>query len=346
MYFFHIEYLNKNEFNGELKALGLNNADLTLGDNYDFKVNDKPIKYILNDDEIDNRHVEIKIKITVYNCPNCDNSKKQEIVSGKEFYFIITVYDDSTEKAEESTEKAEESTEKAEESTEKAEENTEKPEDTTEKAESSETIIHCLDNYTSHYKEKDIYYYICPNYNKDEVIDNINDIIDKIDKNKNYIIEGKDYTTKITPIDYSDPDANTNTELFSPSTYANFSNCESILRGYNNLLSPKKITFVQIEINNTIDDILVNQIEYKAYDNKTELNLSLCDNETIKIFYSFKNTTTDKIDFINYFKNKSIDILDINDPFFNDICTSYSESGKDLTLNDRIQEIYKKLYIL
>ena len=166
-------------------------------------------------------------------------------------------------------------------------------------------------------------------------------MIDKIDKNKSYIIEGKDYITKITPIDYSDPNKTTNTDIFFPSTYVNFSNCENILRGHSNILTPQKITFIQIEINNTIDDILVNQIEYKAYYNQTELNLSLCYNESIKIYYSFKNTTSDKIDFINYFKEKGIDILDINDPFFNDVCTSYSESGKDLTLNDRINEIYK-----
>ena len=36
MYFFHIDYLNKNDFNGSLTALGLNNDDLKLGDNYDF----------------------------------------------------------------------------------------------------------------------------------------------------------------------------------------------------------------------------------------------------------------------------------------------------------------------
>ena len=59
------------------------------------------------------------------------------------------------------------------------------------------------------------------------------------------------------------------------------------------------------------------------------------------IYYSFKNDTKDKIDLINTFKDKGIDILDINDPFFNDVCIHYSESGKDLTLNDRIEDIYK-----
>ena len=203
---------------------------------------------------------------------------------------------------------------------------------------------HCLDEYISYDKDKDIYYYICPKYNTNEIIPNIDDIIDKIDTEKKYTIIGKDYIAKIIPIDYSDPSTNNtnNTEIFFPSSYVNFSECEKKLRNKHGILTPRKITFIQIEINNTIDDILVNQIEYQVYDdNQTILNLSLCFNETIKISYTFKDNTSDIINKINYFKGKGIDILDINDPFFNDICTSYSEDGEDLTLNDRIQEYYK-----
>ena len=88
--------------------------------------------------------------------------------------------------------------------------------------------------------------------------------------------------------------------------------------------------------------VLVNQIEYKVYDdNQKMLNLSLCNNKSIDIHYSLKDNTTDKINLINSFKEKGINILDINDDFFNDVCIPYSESGHDLTLNDRIQEIYK-----
>ena len=151
----------------------------------------------------------------------------------------------------------------------------------------------------------------------------------------------KDYIAQIIPIDYSEPN-NNNTEILIPSTYVNFSECEKILRSVNGILPPRKITFIQIELNNTVDDILVNQMEYQAYDdNKKLLNLSLYYNETIKISYSFKENTTEKIDKINYFKNIGVDILNIDDPFFNDVCSPYWENGEDLTLNDRIEEIYK-----
>ena len=158
-------------------------------------------------------------------------------------------------------------------------------------------------------------------------------MLNKLDNDTNHKITGKDYIAQIS--------SNTNNEVFFPSTYTNFSECENILRDNYAILPTSKITFIQIQINNTVDDVLVNQIEYRAYDeNKISLNLDLC-NKNMTIYYSFKNDTKEKLDLINNFKKKGIDILNINDPFFNDLCSSYSESGKDLTLNNRIEEFYK-----
>ena len=158
-------------------------------------------------------------------------------------------------------------------------------------------------------------------------------MLNKLDNDTNHKITGKDYIAQIS--------SNTNNEVFFPSTYTNFSECENILRHNYAILPTSKITFIQIQINNTVDDVLVNQIEYRAYDeNKISLNLDLC-NKNMTIYYSFKNDTKEKLDLINNFKKKGIDILNINDPFFNDLCSSYSESGKDLTLNNRIEEFYK-----
>ena len=93
---------------------------------------------------------------------------------------------------------------------------------------------------------------------------NIADILPRIDNNTRYVIIAKDYVTHVIPIDYSDK--NENTEIFYPSSYVNFSECEKILRDYYYIYTPRKITFIQIELNNTNNDILVNQLEYQAYD--------------------------------------------------------------------------------
>ena len=172
-------------------------------------------------------------------------------------------------------------------------------------------------------------------------MENIFDMAKRIKDNTRYQILASDYISLIAPIDYSDS-AHINTEIFSPFSYVNFTECENILRAYYKINSPEKITFFQIEINNTIDDILVNKIEYQAFNEKREqLNLSLCNQTNIELHYSLKNNTEDKINMISLFRDKGIDILDINDPFFNDLCVPYYEGDKDLTLNNRIQEYFR-----
>ena len=167
-----------------------------------------------------------------------------------------------------------------------------------------------------------------------------------IEPNKNYKIIGKDFIAQIIPIDYLDENNtknNTENDFSSSSSYINFTECEKILRDFYKIYSPRKIIFVQIELNNTNDDILVSQIEYQAYDDKEKkmLNLSLCESSNIKTIYTIKKDKQEEVDLISSFKNNNIDILDLNDPFFNDVCLPYSDSENDLTLNDRIKDIYK-----
>ena len=342
-YIFNVKYIN-NDFSGTLSALSLSNDKIDLNNDYNFKIsNEMGIKYKLTNEEKNNRAVNVSLKITAY------NENNEQVAKETEFYFIITVYGEPDESEPSDTSKinTDISGETSKENSQidiMTETSGDKIKDNT-KDNSKETIkdnSNCLDKYISHDTNKDIYSYICPNYTTNEIEENLSEIVNKIDIDKNYKIQASDYITLITSIDYSDPPSKINTEIFFPSSYVNFSECEEILRNENGILSPRKITFIQIEINNTIDDVLVNQIEYKAYDdNKGMLNLSSCNNKRIDIHYSLKDNATDKINLINSFKEKGINILDINDDFFNDVCIPYSESGDDLTLNDRIQEIYK-----
>ena len=96
-----------------------------------------------------------------------------------------------------------------------------------------------------------------------------------------------------------------------------------------------------MEIYNDKDSSLVNQVEYQVYNNnKTLLDLSVCNDAEIQIYYSLKDNLLD-IDYISSFKDSGVDILNINDSFFNDICHPYSDSNNDLVLEDRIKYIYQ-----
>ena len=204
-------------------------------------------------------------------------------------------------------------------------------------------ILDCLDKHISHDDKNDVYSHLCINFTTNDILDNMEEVVNKIDENKTYKIIGKDFIAQVVPIDYlNENNTENNNEIFANLSHSNFTECEKILRDYYKIESPRKITFIQVELNNTEEDILVNQIEYQVYDDKQKLlNLSLCNITNLTIYYTLKNDKLEEVDLIANFKKSGIDILDLKDKFFNDVCLPYSDSENDLTLNDRIKDIYK-----
>ena len=168
---------------------------------------------------------------------------------------------------------------------------------------------------------------------KEELIKDIDNIINSTEIGKNYEMKGEDYTMIIKP---------TNSTSNSSSTHVDFSACENILRSYYNISNSRIITFLQLEIDNLNSQSLVNQVGYQAFDDKRNpLNLTLCNNTNIQIFYSIKSDSNINFAYISSFKDSNIDIFNISDNFFTDICTSYSDSDNDVILEDRIKDYYQ-----
>ena len=171
------------------------------------------------------------------------------------------------------------------------------------------------------------------NKTKEDIVNNITEFIKSIELGKYYEIEGDDFTITIKP---------TNASYSPNSTYIDFKECEDALRNFSNIPSSKLLTVFQMEVDNKDDKSLVNQVEYQIYDdNKKLLDLSVCDNIDIQVTYACKEDKLNEIESSNYFKDLGIDIFDINDNFFNDICHPYSESDNDVVLKDRIKDLYK-----
>ena len=168
--------------------------------------------------------------------------------------------------------------------------------------------------------------------NKEEFVGNLEKIIDEIEIGKSYEMKGEDFNLIIKP---------TNSTFLDNTTHVNFSKCEEILRESLNISSSRILTFLQLEIENKNVKSLVNQVEYQVYDdNKKLLDLSLCNDTNIKVFYIVKENMLD-LSLISSFQDSNIDIFNINDSFFNDICKSYSDSENDVILKDRIKYIYQ-----
>ena len=168
------------------------------------------------------------------------------------------------------------------------------------------------------------------NMTKEIIVKNLDKLLEDIEINKVYQIEGEDFNIIISPINNQS----------DQKTDIDFSKCENILRNLSSEFKDSIFTIVQIEINNNNEQILNNQIEYAIYDeNKNRIDLSLCKN--IKINYEIKNTSEINSTLISHFLDKGVDIFNINDDFFNDICYPYSNNKTDVILEDRIADIYQ-----
>ena len=172
------------------------------------------------------------------------------------------------------------------------------------------------------------------NKTKEEFSNNLNELIEEVEIGKVYEIQANDYEVKVSPINYKDFD--------SSSTYINFLECENTLRKKNNLSPDAILTVIQIEIYKYDEKALTNQVEYVVFDDKKQkLDLTVCENDKIEINYAISNKT--KLDFeeISNYLDIGVDVFNIKDNFFNDICYPYSENNSDIILQDRISDIYQ-----
>ena len=168
--------------------------------------------------------------------------------------------------------------------------------------------------------------------NKEKIVEIIPDIINSIEIGKNYEYSGDDFTMIIKPTNIT----------IQNTTNVDFLSCEKILRNYYKIPDSRIITFLQLEIENKNNKSLINQVGYQVYDdNKNILDLSLCNNSNIQIFYLIKSDSSINISFVSSFKDLNIDLFNINDAFFNDICKPYAESENDVILKDRVQDYYQ-----
>ena len=168
---------------------------------------------------------------------------------------------------------------------------------------------------------------------KEELEDNLKEIMDVIEIGKKYEINGNDYNLTITPIN----DLNT-----VKSTYIDFSDCEEILRKECHIPPEEILTILQIEIDKMNENALTNQVEYAVYNkNKEKLKLSYCKDVKITVNYEIKNQSVLNKTMIDYYSELGIDIFDIEDSFFNDICYPFSISDSDVILKDRVSDIYQ-----
>ena len=166
---------------------------------------------------------------------------------------------------------------------------------------------------------------------KNEIVDEIDTFMkDKIPE-KSYIIDGANYTIFVNPI---------GRYLNESNVIIDFSECEKILKEkYPNF----SFRIVQINSKNSNPNCLNEEVEYLVYNQFGErMDLSCCKNVKITIQNKIDKNSLD-LEKIIYFQNKGIDIFQLEDDFFSDICYPYSDenSDSDMILKDRVSDIYQ-----
>jgi len=171
------------------------------------------------------------------------------------------------------------------------------------------------------------------NLTKEEIINNISEIMSDKEIGKTYEINGDDFTIIIKP---------TNSPRLPNTTHVEFDACEQRIRKEYNISNETIITFFQIEIDNENDNALYNQIKYTIYDDELkEIDLSLCNDIDTQIHFAIKERTNLDLKSASNFKNLGVDVLDINDDFFNNLCHAFADGDKDMILEDRIKYIFQ-----
>ena len=116
--------------------------------------------------------------------------------------------------------------------------------------------------------------------------------------------------------------------------------CETILKKTYHVHENDSLIFIKSE---TITDKASQRtIDYEVYEpyNKTKLNLSVCDGTPINVYVPMELSQGNK-QIYEKMKDSGYDMFNINDPFYQDICTPYdSSNGTDIFLSDRINYIY------
>ena len=120
-----------------------------------------------------------------------------------------------------------------------------------------------------------------------------------------------------------------------------FTECENILKDKYNIAEKDSLIFIKQE--KLTDKESEKDIQYECYEpyNKTKLNLSLCSEVNINLYVPLElSDETNNI--AEQIKEMGYNMFDINDRFYQDICSPYKSSvNSDVLLSDRIDYIYK-----
>ena len=168
----------------------------------------------------------------------------------------------------------------------------------------------------------------------------VKNVISNYDTQNVLLIEAKDnYSYHITTTDNEKDslnDKNTTHRL----SKIDLGECENLLKNHYHIEKTESLIIMKYEKITSISS--ERSLQYEVYEpnNRTKLNLSICDNTTIDLYVPI--VLSEKLENLyNDMKDQGYDLFNIDDPFYQDICTPYkSPNGTDVSLSDRVNYYY------
>ena len=286
--------------------------------------------------------ININVKGCNEYCEECINNEEDSICSKcRDGYIVVKNQKNYCIENEEEKEKEEE--EKEEEKEEKKEEEKEEEEKEEEKEEEEEEKIIKL-NFLNTQDDKMIM------NQTNDILNKILNIIEssslEIEKYLNKIIEiknpnyGKDNSNieKILIQVYNSSKESKEEIKTNNISSLDFSSCELYFRSTYKIPDNEVIKIIKLDL--VRHDLKVNQVGYEFYaENGTKLEPNNC-NVIISSPVRLNTTEKEIISFVTK-QNNEFDVFDINNEFFNDICSNFkSEYGTDVITYDRQQDYY------
>ena len=203
-----------------------------------------------------------------------------------------------------------------------------------------EIINECLNDNSSitkcYFKDK---------YNNSEIYDIlINEILSTYssESDKNIIIEGEEdivfqITNEKNEKDLIEGNITSNYNL----SIIDLAKCETLLKEEYAINENDSLIFIKQEkLSNITSE---KDIKYECYDpyNKTKLNLSICSGVDINIYVKLELSSDTKL-LSDQLQGLGYNMFDINDQFYQDVCTPYKseKADSDIILKDRVDYIF------
>ena len=169
-----------------------------------------------------------------------------------------------------------------------------------------------------------------------------NNIIENMEDRNNQIIKTENIVLQYSTIDEQ---LNNKSKMISS---VDLGECENYLRQQEGLNETEEFLIIKLDIINK--NINATYVQYEIFNprNYSKVSLDICKNISIKITVPVILDES-SLSLIESLENSGYNIFDINDSFYNDICSTYTaENGANIALSSRKNKIYdsvKNIYL-